>query len=363
MKQVFVAATRQNDGKTMVSLGLFQALKNRFSSISYMKPVGQQYKEINNDKIDKDVILFQQVYDLSESLVDMSPIAIPKGFTQEYIESGSKSVLQKKILRAHSKLTKNKDFLLVEGTGHAGVGSVFDLSNADVAKLIGSKVILVSLGGIGRAIDEIMLNKALFDLNGVELLGVVINKTKQEKYNKVSPIIRQSLESKGIPVFGVIPFVDMLIKPTVSSLFESLSGKVLSGDIGYNNPVERCMIGDMVPHDVLDQLMVNTVLIVPSNREGLIMTALCGRLLDLNFKNNVSAIIFTGGKIPHDSVFSLITKISVPLLVVKEDSFTIATKITNMLVKLQANESEKINKIQNLIENHVDIDTICEKLV
>ncbi|NBV84081.1 hypothetical protein EBR57_08180, partial [bacterium] len=54
MKKVFVAATRQNDGKTMVSLGLFNAFQKRFKDVAYMKPVGQQYRVVDGKKIDKD---------------------------------------------------------------------------------------------------------------------------------------------------------------------------------------------------------------------------------------------------------------------------------------------------------------------
>ncbi len=62
-----------------------------------------------------------------------------------------------------------KDFVIIEGTGHAGVGSVFDLSNAAVAKVLKSKVIIVSRAGIGRPIDEIAMNLALFEKYGVEV--------------------------------------------------------------------------------------------------------------------------------------------------------------------------------------------------
>ena len=58
MKHVFVAATRQNDGKTTFSLGLFNALQKRFNSMGYMKPVGQQYVMVNDKRIDKDAYYF-----------------------------------------------------------------------------------------------------------------------------------------------------------------------------------------------------------------------------------------------------------------------------------------------------------------
>ena len=94
--------------------------------------------------------------------------------------------------------------MLIEGTGHAGVGSVFDLSNAAVAKLLGAQVIIVTCGGIGRPIDEVMLNKAVFDSYGVDLLGVIINKVSPEKTEKISRFVRLGFQKKGIEVFGII---------------------------------------------------------------------------------------------------------------------------------------------------------------
>jgi len=360
--QLFVAATRQNDGKTMVSMGLFRAFQKRFNSVAYMKPVGQQYKLVDGNKIDKDAVLFQKVYNLKENLPSMSPIAVPKGFTEQYIENGNKEDLVQKVTSAHRELRAQSDFLLIEGTGHAGVGSVFDLSNAETAKQLKSKVILVSLGGIGRAIDEIMLNKAVFELQGVDLVGVVINKIKQDKYDKVSTKIKKGLERQGIEVFGCIPFVDMLIHPTVSSIFDNFEGDDLIDTDNNLTPVEKCVIGDMVPHDALNNIKPKTLLIVPANREGLIMTAICGNILQLTDENKVSAIIFTGGKRPHDKVLRLIQQAGIPSKIVEEDSFTVATKITNMLVKVKSGESNKISKIQDLVESYVDVDRICERI-
>ena len=41
--RIFIAATRQNDGKTTVSLGLIAALQKRYNNVGFIKPVGQRY--------------------------------------------------------------------------------------------------------------------------------------------------------------------------------------------------------------------------------------------------------------------------------------------------------------------------------
>jgi BioD-like phosphotransacetylase family protein len=44
--RIFIAATRQNDGKTTAALGLIAALQRHFPRVGYIKPVGQRFVEI-----------------------------------------------------------------------------------------------------------------------------------------------------------------------------------------------------------------------------------------------------------------------------------------------------------------------------
>ncbi|NBV83665.1 hypothetical protein EBR57_06045, partial [bacterium] len=294
--------------------------------------------------------------------LDMSPIAVSKGFTENYIANPNRELLVSQIQGAFDRLSHGKDFVLFEGTGHAGVGSVFEMSNAHVAQLVGSKVILVSLGGIGKAIDELILNKACFDLLGIEILGVIINKVQPEKYDKINGIVRQGLARHGIDVLGVIPYVNSLTRPTVAELYEELGAELLSGRDHLDRTVGNFVIGDMRPHDALDYFKGDTLLICPGNREELVMTALCGQFLETDISYNVSAIIFTAGLRPHDKMMNLIRSSDIPMMTVEEDSFSVATKINRMLFKIHAEESQKISKIQSLIEDYVDLDLICSKL-
>jgi len=47
LPRVFIAATRQNDGKTTTSLGLLSALQKRLQKVGYIKPVGQRFVQID----------------------------------------------------------------------------------------------------------------------------------------------------------------------------------------------------------------------------------------------------------------------------------------------------------------------------
>src|SRR6202034_3391560 len=218
--RVFIAATRQNDGKTTSSLGLISALQTYFPRIGYIKPVGQRFVEIEEQKIDEDTVLMDAVYRMDCPLVDMSPIAVEPDFTRKYLQSSNNDALVKKIQKAFDRVSWEKDFVLCEGSGHAGVGSVFDLSNARVAKILGAKVIMVSQGGIGKPIDEVYLNQAVFEKEGVEIIGVILNKVTPDKIDYITEFARRGLKRKGLDLLGVLPHQPILSRPSVELIGE-----------------------------------------------------------------------------------------------------------------------------------------------
>src|SRR5438876_8843635 len=243
--RIFIAATRQNEGKTTISLGLIAALQHHYPRVGYIKPVGQRFVEIAEQKIDEDIVLMDSIYSLNCPLVDMSPIAVEPDFTRKYLQSSNNDALVAKIQNAFDRVAWEKDFVLCEGSGHAGVGSVFDLSNAQVAKILGAKVIIVTQGGIGKPIDEVSLNQALFEREGVEIIGVIINKVIGSKLDSVSDFARRGFKRKGLELLGVIPHERILTKPTMELIRDELKAELLSGPGHLHNLVDDVVVGAM----------------------------------------------------------------------------------------------------------------------
>jgi BioD-like phosphotransacetylase family protein len=358
--KVYVGATRQNQGKTVTCLGLLNAFRKRLDKAGYIKPVGQQFSIVDGEKVDKDAILMKSVYKLEENLKDMSPIAVPKGFTENYILKGNKEELRKRVIESYKRVSKGKKMVIIEGTGHAGVGSVFDMSNVEVAGLLDSEVILVSCGGIGQPIDEIMLNKPTFDAGGVKVLGVIINKVFTEKYDKINTFVRKGLKKKNIEVLGVIPYNDILSNPTLAELLEDIGGELLSGEEDLNNTVNRIVVGAMPSHEALDYFGPGTLLITPGNRDDIILAAMSGSLPGITKTYCVSGIVVTCDFIPHKNVMRLLKEVAIPVIAVKDDTFTTASKINSLIVKIRPGEVKKIKATERLIEKYVDVDRILE---
>jgi len=358
MKKVYIAATRQNDGKTITCLGLISSFKKRLSNVGYIKPVGQRYVEVDGHRIDEDAVLVNEVYDLGGNLASMSPVAIPRGFTEAYIENPHRDQLVHQIRESFRNVSEGRDLVVVEGTGHAGVGSVFDLSNGDVAKLLGTKVVLVSSGGIGRPIDEIMLNKAMFDQHGVEIVGVIVNKVEPEKYDRINKVVRKGLQRKGLEVLGVMPYRPVLSNPTVEQLLEDIGGELLSGQRGLRNTVARMVIGAMAPHEALNYFSRDVLLITPGTREDIILAAMSSCVVGVGKNYCVSGIVLTGGVPPHPNVMDLIRRTYIPVILVKDDTFTIAAKVDHLIVKIRPTDLDKIRATEEMVDQYVDVERI-----
>ncbi|MFA5089783.1 MAG: AAA family ATPase [Candidatus Omnitrophota bacterium] len=360
MKKVFIAATKQNDGKTTVSLGLICNFRQRFKKVAFIKPIGQRYLEEEGIKIDEDSLLIEKVFGIQCGLKDMNPIAVERGFTEKYINSPSRKSITRQIKDSFSRVSCGQDLVIVEGTGHAGVGSVFDHSNATVAGLIGSKAIIVSSGGIGRPIDEIVLNKALFEQQGVEVLGAIINKVLPAKFDKVKRMVGKGLRRKGIKVLGVIPYNPLLSRFTIEQILEEIRFRLLCGKNYLGNVVSNVIVGAMEPHDAIRYLTSDSLLITPGDREDMIMTAL-GCFRETQRKTlKVSGIILSGGILPDKSIMDLLRLAGIPVLLAEKDTYAVATAIHDLTVKIQPQDTSKINAVVNMIRKHVDLTTILK---
>ncbi|MCX7926994.1 MAG: AAA family ATPase [Candidatus Omnitrophica bacterium] len=362
MKKIFIAATKQNDGKTTVSLGLICNLQQRFRKVGFIKPIGQRYLEEDGMKIDEDSLLIEEVCRIGvrSSLKDMSPIAVEKGFTEKYIAHPNKDAITKQINESFHRICKGQQLVVIEGTGHAGVGSVFDHSNAVVARMLGSKVIIVSSGGIGRPIDEIILNKALFDKERVKVLGVIINKVLPEKYDKIKELVDKGLKRKGIRLLGVIPFTSMLSYPTIDQIKEETNYELLCGKEYLARYVSRVVIGAMRPVNALRYMVNDSLLITPGDNEEMIRAALNCWREDEKDKLKISGIILSGGMVPSKEVMELLSQAQIPVLLANEDTYSVSSTIHDLTVKIRPNHIAKINMAVKLVKDYVDLETILK---
>lgn len=357
--RIFVAGTRMNDGKTTTCLGLFAALQQKYPKVGFIKPVGQRFVEIDGQLIDEDSVLLEKTYKVETPISSMSPIAIDSTFTKRYLDDPEQmgAELTHKVCNAFDRASWEKNFTLIEGSGHAGVGSVFGMSNARVAKLLGAKAIIVSRGGIGQPIDEIALNKALFDQEGVEVVGAIINKVQIDKMEMIRSYTSRALQRLGIPLLGLLPSEKVLASPNLEQIRERIGGSQLN-QVDEIRPrrFNHIVIGAMTATSFLDTVSPDTLLITPGDREDIVLAALSHETH--NTTGSISCIILTRGIQPSSQLLERIMTSRIPFITVATDSYTVASRIHSMTVKTQPGDDDKIPLIKKIIQENIDLNQI-----
>jgi len=358
-RRIFVAATRMNDGKTTTWLGLTAALQAMGLHVGYIKPIAQRVVMSGEDQVDEDTLLIDGLFDLNVPIAAMSPVAIGPDFTKQYLENPDEigPQLKDRICRAFDRTAYGKDIVVVEGSGHAGVGSVFGASNADNARVLGSKAIIVAAGGIGKPIDEIALNKALFDKAGVEVVGAILNKVMPDKLEFIRDFAGRGLRKLGVPLLGVVPLQETLVYPNLDQVADETKARWIHQPAGLRR-VRRVVIGAMSARRSAEYLRVpGTLVIVPGDREDLLEAFIAGVGAEA-----LSGVLFSNGLLPNDDIVRRLKEAGIAMAAVEAESFAVTARINNMTVKTMRQDADKIPIIRKMISDSVDIQALLRSL-
>jgi len=384
MRQLYLAATGQNRGKTTASLGLLDGFRRRGLHAGFMKPVGQRTVILDGVPADEDAVLMQAVFGLPEALDVMSPVHIPRGFTKSYLAGEVVEDLGARIDVAHAAFAGH-EVLLIEGTGHAGVGAVIGLSNAAVAARLRAPAVIVSEGGVGRPIDEIVLNASHFEAHGVAVAGAIVNKVRVDEQPGIERTLERGLAHHGIPLLGVLPYRPLLSNPTLEMVLEGVGGQVIHAGPDLDRVIDGVAIGAMEPRHMLERIGPGTLVIVPGDREDAILTLAAAHVANASWRmlpstveqidelivrtpgavgagpeDKALGILLTGGYQPRPEVLDAVQQAGMFVAAVPDDTYTVASAVHDLLVKTHAADAGKIQMIKALVWEHLRIDRLLD---
>jgi len=359
-KRVFLAATGQNRGKTTTSLGLLAAIRERGLRLGFLKPVGQRYLVVEGTRADEDAVLMSEVFGLPHALDDMSPVTLPRRFTTDFILGRIRDDLGAAVVEAYRRVEADSDVVVIEGTGHAGVGAVVGLSNARAAAMLDAPVIIVSEGGVGRPIDEIVLNRSLFQEHGVRILGAVVNKVDVEAHPDLPDVLRAGLAQHGVELLGCIPYSELLANPSLELVVTHLDGELLSGEAAPGQTIGWVAIGAMQAVHAVELLRDRTLVITPGDRDDLLRAAVAAnRGASVP---RVIGLVLTGGFRPPEPVLDELRRAGIFAYLVPTDTYRTAQAVDEILVKTHPTDTEKISTIIELVAGALDVDSLLTRL-
>lgn len=357
---IYITSAEAHSGKSLICLGITNYILRKTRRVSVFRPIITSDKSSKRDK-NTDLLLtyFNLDQDYQETYAFTSKEA------QELISRGDTNKLLDKIIRMYKALEEKSDFIICQGTDFVSESSNFEFGlNVEIAKNLGSPVLIVGRGDLDRSIAEIInpiqLATENFVENDCEVLGVVVNKADRADIEDIYTELRSELVVKDL-FLSVIPENRLLKSPTVAEVAEYLDAEVLYGSDQLKNPVFRYSIAAMHLQNYLNKLTDKCLVITPGDRGEVVL----GVLQAHNSQNypTVSAIVLTAGLKPAPSIIKLLDGLSyhIPILSVATNTYDTATKLSTIYSSITQDNTAKISESIKVFDAYMNVEKVVEK--
>ncbi|MEW6586040.1 MAG: phosphotransacetylase family protein [Nitrospirota bacterium] len=351
MVSLYIGSTGGYTGKSLVSMGLGHRFKRDGLRVGYFKPVGILPIKVDNILTDTDAWRIRRALELKDSLSDICPVVL----TQELaVKSYLKDIkgLMARILSSFRRLSADKEIMLIGGYGSIYTGSYLGLQGLQIIKRLGARAVIVVKYEGEYIVDYVLQAKK--DLKD-RFVGVIINKVHIEQKAAVDEYVLPFLKRKGVDVLGVLPHDSVVGAITVEELNEMLGGKFLCSHDHGNNLVEQFLIGAMQVDKAIEYFKKtrNNAVIVGGDRADIQLSAI---------ESGSVCLILTGDLYPGEMIISRAEEKNIPILVVREDTYSIAKKLEKLSVRLRLRDMVKVERGMNLVSEHVDFSLLYRKL-
>jgi len=363
-KGVYIAAVEEHSGKSLIVLGMMEAILNHLPNVGYFKPIItlNGAKEDGTQEKDPHIQLILKRFNMSMSYEEAY------GFSgselADNLAAKSDVVVIDALIEKYKQIEDTYDFTIVEGTDYAGKSSIFEFdANILIPKNLGIPLIMV-VSGENKTVEEVakftLAAYEGFKKGNVEVVAVMINRARANQLQELTSAIRRYLPQSTI--LSVIPETTKLNSPTFREVHENLGAKALFGIDRHDNPVDHTIVGAMQLHHFLDYLKDNTLIVTPGDRSDIIIGALQANL-SRNYPR-LSGIMLTGGFEPEPTVSRLIEGLQTvaPISVVPSGTYDTANRVGSVRSELYADNTRKVELAIRTFEEHVDLKALGQRL-
>lgn len=357
-KKLFIAATGQNCGKTTMSISLMHLARKKYDRVGFIKPIGPKIEMFGDLMVDMDAALMAKAYGLEDDIHLMSPIALHKSFTKEFLAGKiHQADLEQSLLSAVKELESKYDLLIIEGAGHAGVGSIIGLNNARVAHLLEAPVVIVSGSGIGSVVDSLNLNMALFEKEGAEVRLAVMNKVRYDKRNQIIDLVRIAFAGTNLQITGGFNFSPILANPTLAHISKILNLPLRANELERSRIIHNIQLGAASSQRVVDSLLEDSLLTVTGSRDELLVTI--SSLYHIpEYREKIAGLVITGRNPVSNISQKIVEDSGIPYIRVQKTTADVYTALTEDVAKITVEDVEKLNWIKDHAEKEIDFDAI-----
>ncbi|MFB6352519.1 MAG: AAA family ATPase [Halobacteriales archaeon] len=346
---VLLTTVAEGTGKTVVSLALATAARDRGLTAGYMKPKGTRLESVVGKTLDTDPVLAREVLDLDAELEVLEPVVYSPTFVEQAIRGREDpSALRASVRERFESLAADRDLMVVEGGGTLETGRVVELADPAVADLLDAAALLVVEYDQPGDIDRILTAADRF---GDAMAGVLFNAVDEPVYDRLEADVIPFLERQGVPVVGVLPRVTALAGVTVADLAEQLNAERLAGPPG-DAYVERFIVGAMGADTSLRYFRrtKDAALITGGDRAEIQSVALEAP--------GIKCLVLTGGVHPSNAILAKADDRGVPVLLVQPDTMSTIDRAEAVVSAGRTPDADAVDRMRALLAEHADVEAL-----
>lgn len=333
-RAIYVAATTEEPGKSLVVLGLADLLHRRTDSVGYFRSI----TEAAPGRTDPMAAFLSSHFDLPPERIGAGP---SRERARELIVAGRTDDLYAEVLDAYAAVAAHADVVLVDGTDLEGrdFATEFEL-NARLANHLGAQVVGV-VNGAGKsahdAADDVDLARDSFRDERVALLAMIVNRADPEELEAVRSAVRPGQRHEKV---YVIPDLPEVINPTVGEVAAALEARLIAGAPARDRDIAHVIVAAMNVGYLLERYEVDdTFLVTPADRTDVLVAALAAsRTPDFP---STAGVLVTGRRGVEDSVLPLLAQAPFPVYLTRTGTFESTTAMAGVHGRLTADIPRK----------------------
>jgi BioD-like phosphotransacetylase family protein len=351
MQPLYVGSSGSHSGKNLVCLGLGRRLLDDGLRLGFMKPFGTSPLRAGEVYTDSDAWMINEELGLGQAPEQTCPVVRTQDLLALSLRHQAGDLLG--VIRADcAELSKGRDLLMLAGSGTMASGAMAGISGHTLVRELGARVILVDRYENQHFLDNLLCTR---DRLGQALLGVVINSVDPEMNEALEERVLPFLAAEGLACLGRLPKDELLGAVAVESLIEMLGGQVLTGARQGQRLVKRFFIGAMQVSHVHKFFggVRDFGCIVGGDRPDIQLAALEG---------GAACLILTGNLYPSEIILSRAEEHEVPVLVVRDDTYSVAHRLEGLRLTSSLRTPEKIARAMELVPRCLDFPALYAAL-
>jgi BioD-like phosphotransacetylase family protein len=351
MLALFVTSIERYTGKDLITMGLIDRFRRDGFKVGYFKPMGHYPIKVDDAVIDKAAWLFHRLFQLEDAIDNICPVVITQDLMMDNYREGVAG-LQERIEKAFKIVSEQKDIVVVSCDNNFSEGSAFGLSGIQLIKLLNAHALFVERYECDFSIDFLLELKKIIDQ---PMIGVVFNKVESLHIEEIKELVSPFLNRKHMAVFGTVPRDTLLGSIGVNDLVDHLGADVVCSKNKLDALVEKFLVGGMQVDRFITYLLKTPApgIIVGGDRTDIQLVAI---------ENGVKCLILSGNLYPNDVIIARAEAKGVPILVARDDTYTIAKKIEAMVGQFRLKERVKIDHGIKLVDQMFDFERLYETL-